>query len=108
MLLRETVASHDRIVYIRDVLTRADNPLLTSLIMIDQAIPCILHLENRVNEKVFYTLLAEGMDRYREGPQHSQKRKQFIEAIAGVMNSRVLVKFGGAPAQWEFPLSKDE
>lgn len=102
--LREQASAEARILHIRDVLLREDNAAELAQILAEEGIPCILHLENRVSEKLFSTLLSMGIDRYAESQNATQKCKVFVSAVTEVMNSAVLVQIGGAKAQWTFPL----
>ena len=80
------------------------NDIATKLLC-EQAIPCILHAEMRVNEKLFYTLLSMGLDRYPEG--QSKQKREMIERVEVCMKTIVLGHEElGKGAQWKFPLKK--
>jgi hypothetical protein len=70
---------------------------------VEQAMPCLLHCKNRVNEKIFHVLLNEGIMRY--GDANGKKRNAYIKAVNTVMKTKVL---GSAeyPAQWKLKISK--
>jgi hypothetical protein len=75
-----------------------------AFITIRQAIPCILHLENRCGEKIIKLLLLEGYNR--ENITKSEQDKLILD-FEGVVNSRVL----GTPrrrSHWRLNTGKDK
>jgi hypothetical protein len=72
-------------------------------VLAEEAVPCILHLEMRINEKVFWTLLSLAIDRYQEGD--SATRKKFVSKVTECMKTTVLGNVSnGTEYQWKFPL----
>lgn len=72
---------------------------------VENACVCVLHMEMRLNEKLFYTLLGQGMDRYL---QDSKTRRLFVLEVQNYMQTHGT----GGPntgrlSQWQFPLEKD-
>ena len=64
---------------LRDSITRIEDMQDGFLCGLDRAVPCILHLENRVNEKLVVTALLEG-------PKHrtnSAQSKEYFEDHQG-------------------------
>ena len=78
----------------RETLTREEH---AKQITSEQAIPCTLHLVMRVSEKVFWSLLSQGIDRYQDGD--GKIRTAMVKAVAQHMCKVVLDK-----TQWTFPL----
>lgn len=72
-----------------------------AMIRLEQALPCLLHLENRVSEAIIEHLLCRGL-RLREG--NASSTSSFISAIEYAMNNEI---FGsvGCPSLWKFPLN---
>lgn len=66
-------------------------------LLVEQAIPGILHAEMRMNEKVFWSLLAMVLDRYQESRKDSTARKDLIAAVEAYIQEHV-------HSQWKFPL----
>ena len=78
---------------------------IATKLLCEQAIPCILHAEMRVNEKLFYTLLSMALDRYPEG--QAKKKRMMIDRVEVCMKTIVLGHEElGKGAQWKFPLKK--
>jgi hypothetical protein len=74
-----------------------------SFITIRQAVPCILHLENRCGEKYIKMLLLEGFDLFKT----DSDQKKFIRDVEVIVNTTVL----GTPtrrANWRLATAKDK
>ncbi len=95
----------DKVAHIRNSLKRGECCAELGLILLEQAVQCILHMENRVSERILYVLLFEAISRY--GDASSQKAKALIAAVTQVVQTRVLGT-PTSPSQWVFPLSKDK
>ena len=74
-----------------------------SKILLLEAVPCILLLENRCREKILRTLLIQGMNN-QDGETKSQKL--FIIAFQNKVNKCILGR-KKMPAQWHIPLADD-
>jgi hypothetical protein len=81
-----------------------------ALYFIWQAIPCILHLENRMLLKLFVLMLREGLSNA-QGKLHEEtinissmegREGKFIEVISGIMNEEILGSVDNK-AQWKMP-----
>lgn len=81
-----------------------------ALYFIRQAIPCILHLENRTLLKLFMLLLREGLSNA-QGKLHNDtmdissmegRERKFIEVISQIMNEEILGSVDNR-AQWKLP-----
>lgn len=62
---------------------------------VEDFIPCVLHMEMRVNEKLFRCLLAMALDRCLDGD--SATRTLFIALVNDIMNTETF----GDPAREE-------
>jgi hypothetical protein len=81
-----------------------------ALYFIRQAIPCILHLENRTLLKLFFLILREGLSNA-QGKLHEDsmnitsmegRERKFIEVISQIMNEEILGSLQNR-AQWKMP-----
>jgi len=81
-----------------------------ALYFIRQAIPCILHLENRTLLKLFLLILRDGLSNA-QGKLHDDtmnissmegREKRFIEIISQIMNEEILGSLQNR-AQWKMP-----
>ena len=75
-----------------------------AMIMIEQAVPCILHCENRCGEKLLKMLLIEGYDR-RDPDSHAQE--EMVAEFEEHVNTRI---FGSenARSNWRINHSRDK
>ena len=67
---------------IKEAILRSGEDKEAALILIKQAIPCIMHLENRGGEKIITIILSIGAERYQLGR--------------------------GTSNQWKFPMKDDK
>jgi len=74
-----------------------------AMIRLEQALPCLLHLENRTSETLIEHLLQRGLY-FREGDRSSTA--DFIKSVEDIINQTI---FGsvGCSSNWKFPLSDD-
>jgi hypothetical protein len=75
-----------------------------AMIMVRQAVPCVLHLENRCGEKFVKTLLIE---RIQQSNKTDQQQKELIRSVEHVVNTQVL-GHPWRPSNWKIPLAKDD
>jgi len=86
-----------------------------ALYYIKQAIPCILHLENRTLLKLLFLMLREGLanaqgkllEQTRGITSMSEREAKFIEAISNVMNEEILGSLENK-AQWKLPTESNK
>ena len=74
---------------ISQAIKRGDEGKEAALILILQAIPCIMHLENRVGEKLITVLLSLGAEIVHRR-RRSQSLQSFATTIMEIVNTRVL------------------
>jgi hypothetical protein len=87
--LKAFIAEEDKINLARKTLDRRDSIWgITEKVLAEEAVPCILHLEMRINEKLFWTLLSVALDRYQDGA--SATRKVCVAKVTECMKTTVL------------------
>jgi hypothetical protein len=99
------VKTEHRLSRIQDAILRTAEGKEAALMLIKQAIPCIMHMENRIGEKIITMLLAIGAKRFQRGSR-SISLKNYIEHMERIVRTRIL----GTrlrPKQWKFPTSGD-
>ncbi len=81
----------------------AANNLDDAMVLLEKALPCLLHLENRSSEAMIYHLLHRGME-LQEG--NEQLTDNLIREMERIVNQEM---FGepGSPSNWQFPLKDD-
>jgi hypothetical protein len=89
---------------IRQAIARGQEGKESALILFMQAIPCIMHLEIRVGEKLITVLLALGAELFQRR-RGVKSLTQYAQSIQHVVNTRIL---GTAqrPKQWRLYLGK--
>jgi len=90
---------------IMQAISRGDEGKEAALMLISQAIPCIMHLENSVGEKIITVLLARAAEKYQSRSNARTLDSRFLESIQGIVNSRILGS-ETRPKQWKVPLSE--
>jgi len=73
-----------------------------ALMLISQAIPCIMHLENRVGEKIITVLLARAAEKFQRGRTLGAT---FLQSIEDIVNTKILGT-ETRPKQWKVPLNE--
>jgi hypothetical protein len=86
---------------LNDVLTASN--LDDAMIRLEQALPCLLHLENRTSETLIEHLLRRGIT-LREGDK--EQTKQLMMGVEQILNEEI---FGsvGCKSNWKFPVNDD-
>jgi hypothetical protein len=73
------------------------------MVLIIQAIPCIMHLENRVGEKLITVLLAMAAEQFHQ-ERGVRSLNKFARYINHIVNTRILGTVV-RPKQWKVPIS---
>ena len=77
---------------------------LGAMILVRQAVPCILHLENRCGEKILKTLLIE---RIQQSSKSNSDEEELIKKVEEVINTRILGE-ERRHTNWRIPVSKND
>ena len=67
--LKQLLMLEQRLIAMKEAISRSKKGKDAALMLIKLAIPCIMHLENRVGEKIITFLLSFGADRYHVAAQ---------------------------------------
>ena len=73
--------------------------------VIELLIPCVLHLENRANEKIITCILRYGLNQFMGSSVTDVSAKSFILLLQDVIQKQVLGTID-APSQWKLRWSK--
>ncbi len=97
--LEKLLIVEQKIDLISQAVLRGDEGKEAAMLLISQAIPCILHLENRVGEKLVTVLLAMAANKYQER-SNCRTLTRFANIIQDIFNTRILGSFT-RPSQWK-------
>ena len=103
-ILKERLIAEARIVYLKQ---HSSISYEDAMILINEAIPCVLHLRNRTGEKIFKEVVKESMssiNRNRSGNKHVIELKDRIDLV---LNTSVWGS-NDNPAQYSLPLVKSK
>ena len=89
------------VLFLRDSINRIEEKQNGFLFGLDRAVPCVLHLENRVNEKLVVMTLLEGLKHRTNGAMS----KAYFQEIADVFNNGMLSEQNG---NWKVPQESNE
>ena len=110
--LRECLCREYRLRKLQEETGASERPE-TAMFLLMQAVPCILHLENRVALKLLTMVVLEGISKTNEGllfadVQGSRERlSHYISSIEKCMNETILGTVN-SPAQWKCPYDYNE
>jgi len=99
--LKQHLMMEQQIRRIQDAIMRTEEGKEAALILLLQAIPCIMHLENRVGEKLIAMLLSIGASRYQKA-RRSSYLDGFTKRIQEIVQKQILGTVL-RPSQWKFP-----
>ena len=77
-------------------------------LLVDQAVPCILHLEMQSSEKTIQMLFSKGIDQCGAKMASCQKFLDFGVYVTEVMNKKCLAGTDNQCTQWKFPKNDKE
>jgi hypothetical protein len=101
--LRNLLVVEQKIEMISQAISRGEEGKEAAMILISQAIPCIMHLENRVGEKLVTVLLAMAANKYQERT-NTRTLTQFAIHVQNIFNTKILGSMT-RPSQWKLPMS---
>jgi hypothetical protein len=87
--LRGHLLVEQRLASIRAAIKRSRLGKEAALILIKQAIPCIMHLENRVGEKLLSLLLSQGAIRYQKD-RNCSSLDGYVQAVQNIVCTQIL------------------
>ena len=90
------------VLILRKAIDRQKDTMHKELTSIDKCIPCILHLEMRVSEKILEMLIAQGFKFRLSG----REKNDYKEKITSIVNEEMF-KHVNTLGQWRFPESKN-
>jgi hypothetical protein len=101
-VLRESVLLEAKISCLLKVRQwKADGVEIAPLVeLVELLIPCILHLENRIGEKIITMILRKGLDIY------PNRKEEYITSMQNIFRMQVLGT-EAAPSQWRLYSKKD-
>ena len=94
--LKKSLMDGRMVLFLRDSINRIEEKEKGFLFGLDRAVPCVLHLENRVNEKLVVMTLLEGLKHRTNGAMS----KAYFQEIADVFNNGMLSEQNG---NWKVP-----
>jgi len=89
--------------HVMQSISRGEEGKDAALLLIAQVIPCIMHLENRVGEKLFTVLLSLCAQLYQR--RHARGLFYLAKLIQEIVNTRLLGMLF-CPGQWRMPLGE--
>jgi hypothetical protein len=104
--LKQHLLIEQKLAIIKEAISRTDEGKDAALILIKQAIPCIMHLENRGWEKIITIRLSIGANKYQR-ENRTERLDGFVEQIESLVQTRIL----GTrvhPKQWRLPLNDEK
>jgi hypothetical protein len=104
---RDRLKSNLKVEQLLDLITQAiargQEGKEAAFMLICQAIPCIMHLENRVSKKLITVLLARAAENFQKRSTAWSLATRFAQNVQHVVNTMI---FGTAtPKQWRVPLN---
>ena len=90
-----------KLALLKEGISRTSEGKESALILIKQAIPCIMHLENRVGEKLITILLHLGATKF-QNERHVVSLNDYMQRIQNIVQRQILGSFL-RPKQWRFP-----
>lgn len=97
--LKDSLLEGEMVSQLRDSVTHNDTVKDGYLFPLSLAIPCILHLENRVNEKVIMMVILEGM-KHRSG---TKELDDYFVKLQQLLNNGVMHE---KDRQWRLPMEQ--
>jgi hypothetical protein len=101
--LEKLLIVEQKIDLIHQAVLRGDEGKEAAMLLISQAIPWILHLENRVGEKLVTVLLAMAANKFQQR-SNCRTLTHFANIVQDLFNTKILGSFT-QPSQWKLPMS---
>jgi hypothetical protein len=104
--LKQHLLIEQKLAIIKEAISRTEEGKDAALILIKQAIPCIMHLENRGGEKIITIGLSIGANKYQR-ENRTERLDGFVEQIENLVRTRILGT-RVRPKQWRLPLNDEK
>jgi len=91
---------------IQEAIQRTNKGKEAALILIKQTVPCIMHMENRVGERIITVAISIGATRF-QLDQRISGLNRYVDRIQNIVQRRILGS-EVRPKQWRFPLKENE
>ncbi len=101
--LKQRLVMEQKLSLIKEAICRTREGKEASLILIKQAIPCIMHCEKRGGEKIITMLLSSGANKFQR-ENRAVTLDHYIERIENIVQTRILGT-RTRPKQWRLPLN---
>jgi hypothetical protein len=101
--LKQRLVMEQKLSLIKEAICRTREGKEASLILIKQAIPCIMNCENRGGEKIITMLLSSGANKFQR-ENRAVTLDHYIERIENIVQTRILGT-RTRPKQWRLPLN---
>ncbi len=101
--LKKHLMVEQKLKRMKEAISRTEEGKEVALILIKQAIPCIMHLENRGGEKIGTVLVSIGATRFRRD-NRMDNLEQCAELIEDLVRKRILGT-NNRPKHWKLPLN---
>jgi len=103
--LRNQLVFEEKLHLLKLAVERSEHGKAAALMLIEQAIPCIMHLENRVGEKILTMLLSTGAKLYQER-RSAGNIAEYIAQVERIVSTRILGT-QWRPKQWRVPIKEN-
>ena len=94
-----------RLALLQEAILRTREGREAALILIKQAIPCIMHKENRAGEKVINVVVALGAEKY-QNERRIASLDGYVQEVQSIVQRKLLGTFI-RPKHWKFPLKNE-
>jgi len=102
--LKNQLMQEERIMLMQKAIERSAQGREAALMLIHQAIPCIMHLENRSGEKILTMLLSIGADLYQRR-RGGASLDGYVKEVQRIVQS-VILGTEWRPKQWRVPMKE--
>jgi len=103
--LKQQLVLEEKLILIKQAIDRSEIGKAAALLLIKQAIPCIMHSENRVGEKILAMLLSIGANLYQQR-RAASNINDFIAQVESIA-STVILGTEWRPKQWRVPTKEN-
>jgi hypothetical protein len=102
--LKQHLVVEQQLHIISQAVVRGQQGKEAALMLIEQAIPCVMHLENRVGEKIITVLLSMAAEQFQRR-RNVKSLGRFAANVHHIVNTKILGTVV-RPKQWKVPLNE--